>query len=241
MLSLLLTLSLGQYTPQEAQALFVEANDAYYKGDFDGAATRYQKLLDAQLSGPDVLFNLGTTQLAAGKLGPAVLFLERAAQLSDDDDIQANLGVARSRQGDKIIGEEGTVPFTQRLAASMNERWVAVAFLVTWWLGFTVLWLSRRTNARLLLGLVAGVLLLAGALLGGALGIAAHVRQTVQEAVVMPEAVKVREFPGESAKVAFEVHAGLKVRVMETSGKFARVRLPNTLEGWMEKESLVEL
>jgi tetratricopeptide (TPR) repeat protein len=241
MLSLILTLSLGQYTPQEAQALFVEANDAYYKGDYEAASTRYQKLLDAQLSGPDVLFNLGTTQLAAGKIGPAVLFLERAAQLSDDDDIQANLGVARSRQGDKIIGEDAAVPFTQRLAASMNERLVAIAFLGTWWLGFIVLWLSRRTNARLLLGIVAGVLLLAGALLGGALGIAANVRQTVQQAVVMPEAVKVREFPGDSAKVAFEVHAGLKVRVMETSGKFARVRLPNTLEGWTEKESLVEL
>lgn len=241
MLPLLLTLSLGQYTPQEAQALFVEANDAYYKGDYDAAATRYQKLLDAQLSGPDVLFNLGTTQLAAGKLGPAVLFLERAAQLSDDDDIQANLGVARARQGDKVVGEETATPFTQRLAASMNERWVAIGFLATWWLGFALLWLARRANARLVPGLSAAVLLLAGALLGGALGIAAHVRATVQEAVVMPEVVQVREFPGEAAKVAFEVHAGLKVRVMETSGKFARVRLPNSLEGWADKESLVEL
>ena len=91
------------------------------------------------------------------------------------------------------------------------------------------------------LGLTAAVLLLGGALLGGALGIAAHVRAAVQEAVVMPEVVQVREFPGEAAKVAFEVHAGLKVRVMETSGKFARVRLPNSLEGWADKESLVEL
>jgi hypothetical protein len=28
---------------------------------------------------------------------------------------------------------------------------------------------------------------------------------------------------------------------METSGRYARVRLPNALEGWTEKESLVSL
>jgi uncharacterized protein YgiM (DUF1202 family) len=80
-----------------------------------------------------------------------------------------------------------------------------------------------------------------GAAAGGALLVHAHVQRTVEEAVVMPEAAKVREFPGESAKVSFEVHAGLKVRVMETSGKFARIRLPNALEGWTEKEGLVSL
>ena len=79
MSALLLTLVLAQYTPQEAQALFVEGNDAYYKGDYATAKDRYEKLLAAGLGGPDVLFNLGTTHLAAGELGPAVLELERAA------------------------------------------------------------------------------------------------------------------------------------------------------------------
>lgn len=243
MIPLLLSLTLAQYTPQEAQAVFVEANDAYYRGDYAAASERYQKLLDAGLGGADVLFNLGTAELAAGKLGPAVLHLERASRLSDDDDINVNLAVARQRQVDQVVGEEASVPFTQRLAAAMDERLVAGAFLVVWWLGFAALWLTwrRAPGARLLPGLVAGGLLLVGATLGGALGIAAHVRENVIEAIVMPDAAKVREFPGDTAKVAFEVHAGLKVRIMETSGRFVRVRLPNALEGWTEKEGLVPL
>ena len=35
--ALVLLLALGQYTPQEAQSLFVEANDAYYKADYAAA------------------------------------------------------------------------------------------------------------------------------------------------------------------------------------------------------------
>jgi len=33
----------------------------------------------------------------------------------------------------------------------------------------------------------------------------------------------------------------LKVRIMEESGKFVRIRLPNNLEGWTEREGVVEL
>ncbi|MGV3625769.1 MAG: SH3 domain-containing protein [Archangium sp.] len=241
--SLLLTLSLAQYTPQEAQSVFIEANDAYYRGDFDAASERYQKLLEAGLGGPDVLFNLGTSELAANRLGPAMLFLERAAKLSDDDDVSVNLAVARQRQVDQVVGDEVAVPFTQRLAAAMDERLVTIAFLATWWLGFIVLWITwrRAPGSRLITGLLAAVLIIAGGLLGGALGIAANVRENVVEAIVQPTAAKVREFPGDTARVAFEVHAGLKVRIMETSGRFVRVRLPNALEGWTEKEGVVPL
>jgi hypothetical protein len=241
--SLVLALALAQYTPQESQALFVEGNDAYYKGDFAGAEERYQKLLAAGLGGPDVLFNLGTTHLAAGQLGPAILFLERAHALSDDDDISANLEVARQKQVDQVVGEEGAVPFTQRLAEATDERLVGIAFLIVWWLGFALFWLTWRRDAgtRVVLGLVTALFLVVGAALGGTLAVHRWVQDTVVQAVVMPEAAKVREYPGESARVSFEVHAGLKVRIMETSGRYVRVRLPNALEGWTEKEGLVSL
>ena len=240
--ALLLALALGQYTPAEAQALFVEANDAYYKADYATAQAKYEKLLEAGLGGPDVLFNLGTTHLANNELGPAVLYLERARRLSDDDDIEANLAVARQRQGDQVVGAESSRPFLERVADAMDERVVSVAFLVVWWLAF-VAWLvfRRKLEGRLLWGLATGALLLAGLTLGAGVGVHAYVRHRVVEAVVMPVTAKVREFPGDAAKVSFEVHAGLKVRVMEESGKFARIRLPNALEGWTDKEGLVEL
>ena len=243
MISLVLALTLAQYTPQEAQALFVEGNDAYYKGEFATAKERYEKLLQAGLGGADILFNLGTTHLAAGELGPAILYLERAHRLSDDDDISANLAVARQRQVDQVVGEEGAVPFTQRLAEALDERVVGISFLGVWWVGFLLLWLTwrREPGSRVVLGLLTVVFLLAGAVLGSALAVYGHVQATVVEAVVIPDSARVREFPGDSAKVSFEVHAGLKVRIMETSGRYVRVRLPNALEGWTEKEGLVSL
>lgn len=243
MISLVLALTLGQYTAAEAQALFTEANDAYYRGDFAAAEAKYDKLLMAGMGDPSVLFNLGTTALAAGHLGAAILYLERAKRLSNDEDIEANLAVARQRQVDQVVGDEKAVPFTTRLADALDEHLASTSFLFAWWLGFglaAIAW-RRKPGTRLPLGLAAAAVLTLASVLGGAVAIHASVRQRMAEAVVVAPSSRVLEFPGDSAKTAFEVHAGLKVRIIETSGKFVRIRLPNALEGWTSTDAVVEL
>ncbi len=248
MIALLLAVLLAQdapaprYTEAEAQSLFNEASEAYSRKDFATAQAKYEQLIKAGMGGPAVLFNLGTTHLGANQLGPAVLYLERAYAQSHDEDIAANLAVARQKQGDQVVGADTAEPFLQRLAGAMNVQVVALAFLLTWYLGFLLAFLAwRRPASRWWFAIAASIFLLVGSLLGAAVGVHAYVARTVIEAVVIPETVKVREFPGERARVAFEVHAGLKIRVMEETGRYVRIRLPNALEGWTEKEGLVEL
>src|SRR4051812_19703238 len=92
------------FTPEEAQAVFAQANDAYYQQNWTEAEAGYQKLLDHGMGGADVLFNLGTTYLASGNLGQAVVYLERARRISRDDDVEANLTFARKQMVDQVVG-----------------------------------------------------------------------------------------------------------------------------------------
>lgn len=242
MIALQLALVLA-YTPAEAQALFTEANDAYYRQEYPVAVEKYQRLIAAGQGGPDVLFNLGTAHLAANELGPAVLFLTRASRLSPDDDIAAQLAVAQQRQVDQVVGAQETEPFLQRLARAVDDRLVTWGFVVTWWAAFVLALLFWRAQPgrRLALGLGTSAMLLAAVTLGAMVGVHAWVTTSTQEAVVMAPTAKAREFPGDTAKVAFEVHAGLLVRVMEDTGRFVRIRLPNALEGWVEKAQVTPL
>ena len=50
-----------------------------------------------------------------------------------------------------------------------------------------------------------------------------------------------REFPKGDAKVLFDVHEGLKIRLLEDAGRYVRIRLPNGLEGWTEREGVAEI
>lgn len=244
MLSLLAWALLAQshFTPAEAQAIFSQANDAYYREEWATAKEGYAKLLQHGYGGPDVLFNLGTTCLSAGELGEAVLNLERAHRLSNTPDIEANLAVARARQLDRVIGASSDEPFLQRLVAATHPDGLVWGFLSSWVVAFGLLVLVRvATRGRLLLGLGAAAAFFCALVSGSLVGAHIYVERTVSEGVVVAKELKAFELPKESAKVSFEVHAGLKVRLLESSGKFVRIRLPNGLEGWTEKEGLAEI
>src|SRR5262249_42159857 len=68
-------LSQDYYTPQESQAVFQQANQAYDREDYASAKQAYQQLLAHGFEGADILFNLGTTCLAAGGLRDSALYL----------------------------------------------------------------------------------------------------------------------------------------------------------------------
>jgi hypothetical protein len=236
-------LAQGYYTPAEAQALFGQANDSYYKEDYASAEQSYKKLLDHGFGGPDVLFNLGTLYLAQGKLGEAVLYLERARKSGRAADVEGNLALARAKQLDQVVGAAAEEPFLQRVAAATSEALVSWTFVISWVAAFGLLLLFRvMLPGKRVWVVVTGLATLLVALGSGAL-VAVHwtVATTVTEGVVLAAQLKAREFPKESGKVSFEVHPGLKVRVLEASGKFVRIRLPNGLEGWTEREGVADL
>ncbi len=234
----------GYYSPEEAQTLFQQANESFLKQDHAAAREGYEKLIERGFGGPDIHYNLGTTYLAQGDLGHAVLAFERARKAGGDGpDLEANLELARAQQLDKVVGTAPEEPFLQRLVAATSGNLVAWLFLGTWLAGFAFLFLFRvlRPGRRAWAAVVGGLLLTASVPSGALLAAHVWVQQTVHEAVVIAPTLRAREFPKEEAKVSFEVHPGLKVRVMEETGRYVRIRLPNGLEGWAEREGVAEI
>jgi tetratricopeptide (TPR) repeat protein len=234
----------GYYTPEEAGTLFSQANDAYSREDYTAAREGYEKLLSHGQGGPDVLYNLGTAYLAQGDLGRATLALERAwKQGGRAPDLEANLAIARARQVDKVVGTALEEDFLTRLVLATPETGVAWGFLVAWSVGFCALVLFRllRPGRRTWAAVLGGLSLAAALPLGSLLAAHIWVQRTVHEAVVLSPKLVAREFPRGEAKTLFEVHAGLKVRLLEDAGKYVRIRLPNGLEGWTEREGVSEI
>ena len=83
----------------DAQLLFQQGLQAYGRGDVAGAEDAFRSLAEQGHDGPDVLYNLGTTTLAQGKIGEAIHALEQARRSGRGSDVEANLTIARGRQG----------------------------------------------------------------------------------------------------------------------------------------------
>jgi len=237
-LSLLLTQV--SYSPAEARGIFAEGVEAYGRDDAAAAEASFRKLLDHGMGGPDVQYNLGTAELAQGKLGEAVLHLERARRQGGGADVDANLTLARGRVVDQVVGGTAEDGVLSRLVAATSATVAAVAFVVPWALAFVALVLRRFRPGQGPLAMALGLLLLS---LPGAGLLLAHVvvAETVHEAVVLAKTLPVRETPDGASKVAFELHAGSSVRLLASSGPFVRLRLPNGLEGWAEQKDLARI
>lgn len=245
MISLLLTAVLAQapayYSPAEAEALFNASNDAYAREDYAKAKEGFEKLVEHGFAGPDVLYNLGTTSLAMGDLGGAVLALERARRAGGGpEDIEANLALARAKQLDRVVGGQTEEPFLERLALSTSESAATTGLMVFWSLAFLALVAlrflpARRRNVAITACALGFVFAVPSA---GVVAAHVYVRRGLSEGVVLAPSLAARELPRDGGKVSFEVHAGLKIRMLEESGKFVRIRLPNGLEGWTERDGV---
>lgn len=221
-------------------------NDAYLHGDYDAAVAAYEELDRQGVVSPDLYFNLGDAYFKKGALGPAIWAFERAAALdADDEDVRYNLEQSRklaARQArDRIEGEDRDPLWIRAVTAvsPSTETWV---FLVLYLSLFALLFARRRASedARPALGAAAAILAFATLIAGGALAGRA-VLSRVPFGVVLPDSLAVKEGADVNYKTGFQVHAGLRVRLLEHDQDWLRIRLANGLEGWVRARDIGRL
>jgi tetratricopeptide (TPR) repeat protein len=215
------------------------ANTLYLAGDFDGAARAYRALVDEGYEGSALHLNLGNALARAGARGQAMASWLRALRLDPSDaDARANLELARALNVDRLVGA-ADLPLSARLVERTSDGLAVGLFGAAWIALWGLLWLrgrsARRTRRALGAAALAASLLAvaAGALLAGK----ASDRRTPGAVVVAPVA-PVREGPERALKVAFELHEGTTVKVVEARGDQARVLLQNGLTGWVASADL---
>jgi tetratricopeptide (TPR) repeat protein len=225
-------------------------NEAYLHGDYAAAIAAYQELDLQGVVSADLYFNLGDAYYRQGNLGRAIWSFERAVALDpDDDDARYNLVQARKaadrRAHDKIEGADHD-PLWMRVVTWLSpatETWLFVAVYLTFFAALAARLLRGRRaseHARALLGAAAAILgvvaLLSGALLAGRARL-----DRLPFGVVLPDAVAVKEGADTNYRTSFELHAGLRVRLLERDQDWLRIRLPNGLEGWVREQDIGRL
>jgi tetratricopeptide (TPR) repeat protein len=237
-----------------ADAIFRRGNDAYYRGKYADAIEAYEQVAALGVRAEDLFYNLGDAYYKAGKLGPAIYNFERALELDPaQDDVQFNLHTARDaakKKGeDRLVGVEGQ-PFWMRVVRPYTVGGLGWLFLGLYTAVFAMLIVLHFTRPGFLrVGLWAAFAFAmiatagSGVLFAGRL----YLAERVQEAIVLPDSVAVKDGPvmagadESSYTTVFRLHAGLRVRVTEKDQDWVRVRLANGLEGWLRASDLGRL
>lgn len=217
-----------------------EADGMYEKEQFADAAKAYEALLKSEGEAVEIYYNLGNCYYKMDKIPLAVLNYERALLLSPgDDDIRANLALARGKTIDKVVPP-------------------SEMFFVTWWRNLTIC-ISIDTWA--IIGIISFILMLAGVLLYmlsthllirkigvyGAMALLvitlisnlAAVSQHLglknrNTAIILAPSVTVKSSPSDSGTDLFVIHEGSKVEILDGSMKeWMEVKFEEGKQGWI--------
>ena len=247
-----------------------QANAAYLRGDYAVAISAYEQLERLPVVSADLAFNLGNAYFRKGDLGPAIWAWERVLGLDpDNDDARYNLDQARKAVGDRVhdtIEGADREPSWIRLVNQLSpasETWIFVMLYLSFFATLAMFLRARHRAGAIavpgagdsagdgdeselhasaggtwavIASLLAAATLCAGALLAGR-----FILDRTPFAIVLPDAAPVKEGADGNYKTTFDVHAGLRVRILEQDHDWIRIRLANGLEGWLPARSVGRL
>jgi tetratricopeptide (TPR) repeat protein len=225
-------------------------NEAYLRGDYATAVAAYEQLDRQGIVAVNLVYNLGTAYYRQGQVGRAIWAWERAVALDPDaEDARYNLDRARKavarRVQDKLEGADRDPLWIRAVTelALSTETWLFAALYLAFFLALALRVRARRVaqagggeesplwgTLAVIFGVTAA---LAAALLVGRVALA-----RTPFAIVLPDQLAVKEGADPNYRTAFEVHAGLRVRVLDHDQGWVRVRLANGLEGWVAEHGV---
>jgi tetratricopeptide (TPR) repeat protein len=227
---------------------FVEGNRLYREGDFSGALESYLRIEEAGFESGALYYNIGNSYFKLGELGSAILYYERARRLMPgDDDLQANLELARTLTVDEVNPLPGFLPFRAlrwwiHLIPRRALTWLVAVTYVVAMVGLTLWVLWRGSSAGTWAGRMAGAMGVVAAMLGtNLLAIELGIGEA-RRAVVMDEPADVQSAPTDDPSLqVFTVHEGTTVRIDRQSGDWVEIVLDDGKVGWLEVGALEEI
>jgi tetratricopeptide (TPR) repeat protein len=236
---------------EDLEELFNRANQAYFQGDFEGAARGYEDLIRSGVDDPDVTYNLGTAHGRLGHYGHAIRYFEHAIRLNaGDTEAEQGLAVAKrvlGRRRAELRGEtmlEVRPPFAEALVRPFSEETLGLLALLLDLLFFAVLIglvFVRRETVRLALGISAP--LTGAAMLLCALGFLIKAEALVEgtPAIVLQSDVTLREGPDPRAQARGSVDEGTRVRILDRQADHVRAHVEGGRDGWIVSSAVGEI
>ncbi len=226
-------------------------NDAFLRGDYPAAANAYEQLDRQAVVSADLAYNLGNAYYRLGQRGRAIWAWERAVDIDpDSDDARYNLQQARKvverRVHDKIEGADRE-PVWVRVVTELTlstETWLFLGLYVSFFMALVGRLRARRAGGGRDDGPAWGAIaatLGAMAALAGTLLVGRFALDRVPYAIVLGDEVPVKEGADPNYRTTFDLHAGLRVRVLDRDQDWVRIRLANGLEGWVREGDIGRL
>jgi tetratricopeptide (TPR) repeat protein len=227
---------LGSTTVRADQraASFLDAVELYENHEYSEAAGIFESLTREGIRNPELYYNIANAHLKDGRLGPAILWYERALRLDPGDpDLRFNLDYARSLLEDEPADIGSPVLqvlfFWKDLLGVSVWQWIGIsAGFIFWCLWAVICFFKKPVLKPFLYGFLALALISAGTAL-----YLKHQSVFHPRAVILGKAVSVRSGFSEDTTELFVLHEGTLVAVEKETDGFLKIQYAEDKIGWV--------
>ena len=192
-----------------------------------------------------LFYNIGNTYYKQREFPLSILYYEKALKLDPgNEDIRTNLEIANMAVSDKI--EKIPEPFYTRwwndlksLFSADGWAWVSIVAFALTLLCLYLFLMARRTGLRKI-GFFVGLVMVLALALSVTFAIEKKNGLSRQDqAIITTPTVTVKSSPSTSGVDLFVLHEGSKVKILDHSMEWNKVRIADGSEGWLQAEDMI--
>lgn len=228
---------------QSPEEQFKAANEAYDNQQYDTCLQMYQAIENQGLSSAELYQNMGTAAYKLDLIPESVYYFEKGLKLTPGSaDLQHNLKLANEEVIDKPseTASGGIKNWISSSVGGTADSWAIFSVIAALAGGICLvvyLFITQKSLKRL--GLTTGIL---SWLFGVLFFIIAYIQYEVSNnqdcAVVFEPSVEVRNDPSSVASIAFVLHEGSKLKILDANENWYKVSFGEGKVGWLPKDSL---
>lgn len=226
------------------ETLFEQANTLYNQGKYSEAIDKYTSILETGNHSASLYFNLANANYKLNNIAPSIYYYEKALQLApNDSDIKNNIAFARNMtiDGIDIIPEAGLSKLFKNITNTFNfDTWakMAVALVFVFVILFLLYYFAYSSLKKRLafIGSITALVLCFISVLFAFNNY--NLGKIDKPAIVFAQESKVKSEPNLRSEESFRLHEGTKVQVLDTIGKWRRIKLSDGKTGWISFEDI---
>lgn len=225
---------------------FERANFYYNEARYDTAVIIYKGILDDGYVSAPLLYNIGNAYFKMREYPLAILYYEKALKIEpNNEDIQQNLAIANAMITDKI--EPMPEFFLRKLWRNIgniftaNEWAIWSLLLIALVLTVLFLYLTAHTRGMKKGMFFTGILLILLALCS--IIFASQKYRYIyehSEAIIMMPTITVKSSPTSSGTDLFVLHEGTKVKVLDDTDNWNKIKIADGSVGWLPSSCIVK-
>ncbi len=230
---------------QSPEQLLIEANTLYNNNAYDSAAVVYESIINKGYSSATLYYNLGNTYYKLRNYPMAILYYEKSLKLDpNNEETQHNIEIANAFISDKIeaVPDLFIKTWWNKLSNTFSANVWAVITLVTFGLLLITLYfyLTAKTRTIKKSMFFVGLILIIINICSFSISANKYdYLKTNDEGIVMTSTITVKSSPSSTSVDLFVLHEGSKVKVLDTTDNWDKIKIANGSIGWIPSSSII--